>query len=69
MMTCFISIYIVSMLCFIGVLIIDAKAYGVKPKKIFEYYGADSFFAFVPIFNTLILIIWIIMKLFLKNKF
>ena len=65
----FIGIYLISMLLFICILIVDGKKYAVKAKDVFNYYGGDSFFAFVPFFNTLIIIVWVIMKIFIRNKF
>lgn len=69
MIKLFIEIYFISMLLFICILIYDGKKFGVKPKDVFKYYGGDSLFAFMPFFNTIIILTWIVMKLFFRNKF
>ena len=52
--------YIISVVLFINILIKDAKLEGVPltPKHILRYYGFDVIFVIIPVFNTIIVLLW-----------
>ena len=60
--------YIISVVLFYLMLIIDGRNYGVGVKNIFKYYGFDIIFMFIPLINVVIALLWIAVKLTNSDK-
>lgn len=55
--------YLISVVLFYLMLIIDGRNYGVGVKNVFKYYGFDIIFMFIPLINVVIALLWIAVKL------
>jgi hypothetical protein len=60
--------YLISVLCYFLMLFIDSRTYKIKFSEIFSYYGIDAWFFVVPLINTFIFVIWVIIKLIRFDK-
>lgn len=62
-MTVLIWFYIISVVLFYLMLIIDGKNYGVDFKNVFQYYGFNIVYMFIPLINLIIFILWAYVKI------
>lgn len=54
--------YIISVVLFYIMLIIDGKNYGVNYKNIFQYYRFNIVYMFIPLINLIIFLLWVYVK-------
>lgn len=55
--------YIISVVLFYLMLIIDGKNYGVGFKNIFQFYGFNIVFMFIPLINLIIFLLLVYVKI------